>query len=45
MEDKGMRYLLRTAGILGRNGMDRTMVLKVIAAVLQIIAIILMLLT
>ena len=40
-----MRYLLRTAGILGRSGMDRIMVLKIIAAVLQIIAIILILLT
>ena len=45
MEDKGMRYLLRTAGMYRRSGTDRTMVLKVIAAVLQIIAIILILLT
>ena len=45
MEDNGMRYLLSGCGMIERNRMERTMVMKMIAAVLQIIDIILILLT
>ena len=45
MEDKHMFYLLKDCGTQKRNGMDRIMILKVIAAVMQIISIILLLLT